>query len=154
MAFQSKPCMEDGLFFDIQNPTRLNANAVIWVHISLGLLGHSPLNRPKLEEEEEGRRWRIHTMIGFTLKSPTLAFQLPDAKIAGPRVLFERTKDNYGPHAMESRSRRKILGRIAHLRASNSIGMFLTCPTDRLLQYTDGRSVWVNCPVPEIWPAF
>ena len=95
-----------------------------------------------------------HTILGFDIDSASLTITLPDAKIAVVRVLFDRPGERQGSHSLEVVTLQKVRGEIDHFRAASAMWKFLTAPIDLLLQYTDGRVVWVNCRVPEVWVAF
>ena len=152
--FLSKLYVDDGLLFEVRGAIRQRAHALTWETITIGLLGRHAINLEKLEEEEEGRWGGSHTMLGFDINSRLLTISLPDAKIAGARVLFEKLFETRGFRTLEVITLQQIRGHVEHFKAPNALWEFLTRPIDLLLGYTDETAVWVNCPVQEVWVAF
>ena len=95
----SKLYVGDGLLFDLKISMRQQANTLVWESTTLGLLGPKALNMDKLQEEG---RWRnAHTMLGFDIDSESQRITLPEAKVAGGRVLFDQLGEKAGPRALE-----------------------------------------------------
>ena len=79
--FLSFVYVDDGMFFDIRNSTRQQANTATWERITKGVLGNDAINNEKLDLEGS---WRTeHTLIGFDVNSYYLTIKLPQAKIHG-----------------------------------------------------------------------
>ena len=93
-------------------------------------------------------------MLGSDINSKLLTISLPEAKIAGDRVLFEKLYETRGCRTLEVITSQQIRGHVEHFKASNALWKFLTGPIDLLLGYTDETAVWVNCHVPEVWVEF
>ena len=142
----------DGLFFDIGDQHRRRANTLVWESIAVGLLGPHALNVSKMEEE--CRRGAIRAMISFDINSQLMRITLPEAKIAGARVLFYQLRDKAGSRALEVVTSQQVRGHIVHFRDANAMWEFLTGPIDLLLRYTDEQANWVNFPDPEVWDSF
>lgn len=154
----SKLYVDDGLLFNVRGEIRQHANALMWESITLGLLGCKSPNLSKLEEgEEEDGQWRnLHTMMGFEIDSKSLCISLPEAKIAGARVLSDQLgeREKNGTRALVVSTLHQIRGNIGHFRASNITWEFPTGPIDLLLRYTDEKATWANRPTPEVWDSF
>ena len=93
-------------------------------------------------------------MLGFDIDSHMLTISLPEAKIAGARVLFGKLYESQGSRALEVVTLQQVRWHIEHFKPSNAIWNYLTGPVDLLLRYTNECSTRVNSPTPEAWVAF
>ena len=152
IPFLSKLYVDDGLLFDIRNEIRQQANVLMWEAITVGLLGRNALKLTNLKEE--GQWSTTHTMLGFDIDSSALEISLPEAKVAGPRAIFDQISEKSGPRALEVGIFQKIRCHIDHFRDSNAIWEFLAGPSDFIRRYTAERAAWANFQVPEAWDSF
>lgn len=93
-------------------------------------------------------------MLCFEINSESPHIALPDEKIAGGRVRFDYIEENQRLHALEVVPTQQVRCQIEQFRPSGAIWKYIAWPIDLLLQYTDGRAIWDNCPVPEVWGTF
>ena len=93
-------------------------------------------------------------MLGFAIGSDASAIRLPDAKVAGARILFDQLREKAYSSAIESHTLQKVRRPIGHVSAPNSMWELVAGPVDTLLRYTDVCAIFVNCPALGVWQAF
>ena len=114
----------------------------------MGLLAPQSLNVAKLAEE--GKWCPAHAIRRLEIDSEFPRITLPEAKIAGDRVLFDQLGGKIGSSALELVTPQQIRGGVEHFRASSGIWRFLTGRIDLALRNTDERATWANFPAPEV----
>ena len=152
LPFLSRMYVDDGIFVELRQPVRMQTSTLVWEKFTRGLLGRSSINLDKMKEE--GQWSNRHIILGIEFDTDSLQVRLPDAKIAGARILFEELLDKRDSQILCVKTLQQIRGVMEHFKTVNTIWMHLTAPVDALMVYGDETSNWIICPDKQVWDDF
>ena len=74
-----------------------------------------------------------------------MAISLPEAKRAGPTILFGELLSQFGSRVVRLASLHRIRGNIEHFRSANMLWSFFNGPIYGRMCFADETNTWINC---------
>lgn len=114
----------------------------------------TPIDQQGKLEEEEGQWPNKHIIPGIEFDANSLCVRLPDAKIAGARILFGGLLEDNGSRILCVAVLQQVRGVMQHFKSVNVIWSLLTAPVDALMFFGDEKNSYVLRPDKQIWGDF